>query len=234
MEKFPDDNNDKKEEKNLTEKDDLKDKNKKDSEEDNSSDNLYLKEMREKLKNAAQEFRSGKTGDKVDSKVDKMLKLINMIQLSSTIKILKDDNIPIEIIPHLFLGSIGSASNLKQLQNFKITHIVCCASGIKNFFPDKFKYLNLDLLDSEKTDIKKYFDESFNFIDKAIKNGGNVLVHCHAGVSRSSTILIAYIMKSQKMKLNKVIEILKGKRDKVSPNLGFIRQLKEYEKELGI
>ena len=199
-----------------------------------NGDNLYLKEMREELNKAARDFRSGLTDGKKVSKVDKMLKLINMIKLSSTIKILKDDNTPVEIIPHLFLGSIGSASNLKQLQNFKITHIVCCASGIKNFFPDDFKYINLNLLDSEKEDIKQYFKESFDFIDEAIKNGGNVLVHCHAGVSRSSTILISYLMKSKKMKLNEVLDLLKTKREKVSPNAGFLRQLSDYEKELGL
>ena len=181
------------------------------------------------MKKAVLEF---KTGGKEDTKLDKMMKLINMIQISSTIKILKDDNAPIEIIPHLYLGSIGSASNLKELQNCKITHIVCCARGIKNFFPDNFKYLNLDILDSEAVDIKKYFDESSKFIDEAIKNNGNVLVHCHAGVSRSSTILIAYVMKYKQMKLDKVLELLRSKREKVNPNNGFIKQLKEYEKEI--
>ena len=163
-----------------------------------------------------------------------MLKLLNMIKLSSTIKILKDDNAPIEIIPHLYLGSIGSASNLKQLQNCKITHILCCATGIKNFFPNNFKYKNLDILDSEKVDIKQYFEESNEFIDDAIKNNGNVLVHCHAGISRSSSFLMAYIMKSQKMGVDKVLDLLRSKRDKVNPNVGFIKQLREYEKELCI
>ena len=214
------------------EKNNKEEKNKKESEDNN--DNIYLKEMREELNKAARDFRSGETDGKKDSKLDKMLKLINMIKLSSTIKILKDDNTPIEIIPHLFLGSIGSASNLKQLQKCEITHIVCCASGIKNFFPDNFKYYNINLLDSEKENIKQYFNESFDFIDKAIKNGGNVLVHCHAGVSRSSTILIAYIMKSKKMKLNEVLELIKTKREKVNPNNGFLGQLKDYEKELGL
>ena len=201
---------------------------------EDNADSMYLKEMREELNKAAMEFRSGETQGKKDTKIDKMFKLINMIKLSSTIKILKDDNVPKEIIPHLFLGSIGSASNLKQLENFQITHIICCASGIKNFFPDKFKYYNINLLDSEKENIRQYFEESFNFIDNGIKNGGNVLVHCHAGISRSSTILIAYIMKSQKMKVDKVLELIKSKREKVNPNIGFLNQLKEYEKELGI
>ena len=199
-----------------------------------NDENQYLKEMQNELKKAALDFKNGKTNGKEDSKVDKMFKLLNMIQLTSTINILKKDNIPIEIIPHLYLGSIGCASNLKQLQNFKITHILCCATGIKKFFPDKFKYLHLELFDTEKEDIKKHFEEANKFIDEAIKNNENVLVHCHAGISRSSTILMAYIMKSQKMSLDKTLELLKSKRDKVNPNAGFIQQLKEYEKELGI
>ena len=190
------------------------------------NENEFLKEKREELKKAVLDFKGE------DNKLEKMLKLLNMVQLSSTIKILKDDNAPIEIIPHLYLGSIGSASNLKELQNCKITHIVCCARGIKNFFPNNFKYLNLDLLDSETVDIKKYFEESGKFINEAIKNNGNVLVHCHAGVSRSSTILIAYVMKYQGMKFDKVLELLRSKREKVNPNEGFIKQLKEYEKEI--
>ena len=202
------------------------------SEKEKGSDNIYLNEMKEELKKAAIDFRLGKTDGKEDTKIDKMLKLLKMIQLSSTIKILKDDNAPIEIIPHLFLGTIGSASNIKQLQSCKITHVLCCAKGIKNFFPNEFKYLNLDILDSEKVKIKQYFEQTNKFIDEAIKNNGNVLVHCHAGISRSSTILMAYIMKSQKMSVDKVLALLKSKREKVNPNSGFLEQLREYEKDL--
>ena len=193
-------------------------------------ENPYLKELREELKTEAISFRTGKE----DSKVDKMFKLLNMIKLSSTIKILKDDYLPIEIMPHLYLGSIGCASNDVQLQKCKITHIVVCAKDIKNFFPNKYKYISFDILDSEKADIKQFFNESNKFIDDALKNNGNVLVHCHAGVSRSVTILMAYIMKSQKMSYDKVFSLVQSKRDKIKPNEGFIKQLKEYEKELGI
>ena len=181
------------------------------------NENPFLKEMEQELKNSMKNFNLGE-----DNKLDKTIKLLNMLQLSSTIKILKSDNIPLEIIPHLYLGSIGSASNLKELQKCKITHIVCCGENIKNFFPDKFKY------------IKKYFESSYKYIDEAIKNKGNVLVHCHAGVSRSSSFVIAYIMKSQKKKCDTVLDIVKSKRNKINPNPGFILQLKEYEKELNI
>jgi len=193
------------------------------------NENPFLKEMEKELKNSMKNFNLGE-----DNKLDKTIKLLNMLQLSSTIKILKSDNIPLEIIPHLYLGSIGSASNLKELQKCKITHIVCCGENIKNFFPDKFKYFNIPILDSDKEDIKKYFESSYKYIDEAIKNKGNVLVHCHAGVSRSSSFVIAYIMKSQKKKCDTVLDIVKSKRNKINPNPGFIQQLKEYEKELNI
>ena len=195
---------------------------------DPESETPFLKDKREELKKVALEFKAGK----VESKMEKMVKFLRMIELSSTIKILKTDYIPEEIIPHVYIGTVGSATNLKQLEKNKISHIVCCASVVKSFFPDKFKYLNLDILDSDKADIKQHFEKSNEFIDKAIKNNGNVLVHCHAGMSRSSTILIAYLIKSQKMKYDEALKLLKSKREKVNPNIGFAEQLKAYEKEI--
>ena len=185
--------------------------------------------MKDELKNSIQNFNLGE-----DDKFSKTIKLLNMLQISSTIKILENDNVPLEVIPHLYLGSIGSASNLKELQKFNITHIVCCGANIKNFFPDKLKYFNIPILDSDKEDIKKYFESSYKYIDEAIQNKGNVLIHCHAGVSRSASFVIAYIMKAQKKSYDTVLDIVKSKRNKINPNPGFIQQLKEYEKELNI
>ena len=199
-------------------------------EEINEVDNPIIKEMRDELNKIALEFKERKD----DPKMDKVAKLVDMLKLSSTIKVLKDDYIPVEIIPHLYLGSIGCASNLKELEKIKTTHILCCGKDIKNFFPNQFKYFNISILDTDTEDIKKYFESCHRFINDAIKNNGNVLVHCHAGVSRSVSILLSYIMKSQNMSLDKALELVKSKRDKANPKKGFIQQLKEYEKELNI
>ena len=68
---------------------------------------------------------------------------------------------------------------------------------------------------------------------------GSVLIHCSAGISRvimrlmqSATLVIAYIMKKKKMSFREAIRIVRKKRKNVCPNLGFERQLKEYEKEI--
>ena len=168
------------------------------------------------------------------TKVEKFISLFKMIKNLSTIKILKEDYQPVELIPNLFIGSIGTASNLKILKETGITHIVCAAKGVEAYYPNKFTYLKLDLLDSENEDIKKYFDEAGEFINKALKEKGKVLVHCHAGISRSSTICLAYIIKYKKIGYDKAIKMVREKRAKISPNVGFEKQLREYQKDLGV
>lgn len=172
--------------------------------------------------------------EKPVSSLSVAMMLIEIVKWSSTLKLLKDDYEPVQILPHLFLGSIGCASNFESLNKHKITHILCCASGIEKFFPENFEYYQIDLLDDGKTNIRQYFDNCNDFIKKGIKRGGNVLVHCHAGVSRSSSMLIAYLVGVEKMTVDKALELLKTKRNKVMPKEGFIQQLKKYQEELGI
>lgn len=65
-----------------------------------------------------------------------------------------------------------------------------------------------------------------------MKQGKNTIVQCHGRVSRSATIVIAFLMKVKKMTLNEAYTFLKEKRSRVKPNQGFWAQLEQYEKEL--
>ena len=58
---------------------------------------------------------------------------------------------------------------------------------------------------------------------------GRVLVHCRAGVSRSATVCIAYIMQKQGLSLDSAYEFVKSKRPVIDPNINFIRQLQKFE-----
>jgi hypothetical protein len=100
-----------------------------------------------------------------------------MIRVLSTMRIMKEDNKPVQIVENIYIGSVGAASNKEGLCEHNITHIVCAATGIKQYFPDNFKYMSLQLLDAADQDIKKYFDETGEFIHECITNNGNVLVH---------------------------------------------------------
>ena len=70
-------------------------------------------------------------------------------------------------------------------------------------------------------------------LDGVRDNGGRVLVHCHAGVSRSATVCMAYVMKSLNYDLRSAYDFVKRKRSCVSPNLHFMGQLLEFERRLG-
>lgn len=76
-----------------------------------------------------------------------------------------------------------------------------------------------------------HFKNCCDFIDQNITSG-NVLVHCQAGVSRSATIVIAYIMKKNKIKSKAALEFVQEKRPIVGPNDGFLEQLKSWELDL--
>jgi len=79
--------------------------------------------------------------------------------------------------------------------------------------------------------ILQYLDSAKKFID-AGRATGNVLVHCACGVSRSSAIVISYIMCSMHMTFSKAFTFLISHHKNASPNGGFQKQLQEYEKQL--
>jgi len=80
----------------------------------------------------------------------------------------KKDNIPAEIIPNLFLGSLGSALSKQKLLDTNITHIVSALKDLKAPFPELFTYKIVFLNDSMDQEIKSFFKESNEFIANAI------------------------------------------------------------------
>lgn len=68
--------------------------------------------------------------------------------------------------------------------------------------------------------------------EEAHQCGRGVLVHCQAGVSRSATIVIAYLMKHTLMTMTDAYKYVRSRRPIVSPNLNFMGQLLEFERDL--
>jgi len=134
-----------------------------------------------------------------------------------------------QIIPGLYLGSLDDALQNIKMQARGITHILTIAQGVKPAFPDDFRYYVISLADSESVDLLSYFSAVFQFITEAISKG-SVLVHCMAGISRSATLVIAYLMAHEKKTFYQAVELVTTKRPCVSPNSGFIAQLKLFEK----
>uniref|UniRef100_A0A1I7ZBM4 Protein-tyrosine-phosphatase n=1 Tax=Steinernema glaseri TaxID=37863 RepID=A0A1I7ZBM4_9BILA len=135
-----------------------------------------------------------------------------------------------EIRDFLFLSGYGCISEAKVHQ-YGITHAVDCTNLPKNKKVDGVEYLYLPMDDNELQNIKQYFDSTADFIQKAAEKGGKVLVYCAAGVSRSATIVIMYLVIKEKMNLREAFTIVNKIRPIIAPNLGFWRQMIEYEQK---
>ena len=81
-------------------------------------------------------------------------------------------------------------------------------------------------------DITKYFDQAFNFIELARKKREKILIHCKLGISRSTAIIIGYLIKYMGYSTSSALEFLKSKRSSVHPNPGFISQLNLFEQKI--
>ncbi|KAL1803872.1 dual specificity protein phosphatase 1 isoform X2 [Daucus carota subsp. sativus] len=144
----------------------------------------------------------------------------------------KENDVPDQIEEGLYLGSIGAANNRSVLKSLNVTHILTVASSLPPSYPNEFKYKIVDVQDRESINIAQYFDECFGFIEEAKEMGGNVLVHCFVGRSRSVTIVVAYLMKKRGMSCSEALQHVKSKRAVAFPNSGFLLQLQSFEESL--
>lgn len=130
-----------------------------------------------------------------------------------------------KILDNLWLGDITGASNKFLLKKNGITHICTVALGIMPKFPTQFQYKVISILDSPSANLKIHFQACIKFIKDAMAGGGTVLVHCFAGVSRSTTIVCAYLMQEHGMSFLEALRHVKKTRYFVNPNDGFRKQL---------
>jgi hypothetical protein len=79
--------------------------------------------------------------------------------------------------------------------------------------------------DSPNQDLLSNLPEALNFINWQLEQGHTVLVHCAAGISRSASVVIAYLMMTRGMTLAEAYQYAKSRRPIVEPNPGFIQQL---------
>ena len=131
-----------------------------------------------------------------------------------------------QITDTIYLGNVESAFNIKKLKDLGIRKILTVMSAFGNHYPENaFIHKKIEIDDDYESNIIQYFKECLLFIDGYDK----VFVHCAAGMSRSATIVIAYIMWKKKIFLSEAIKFVKDKRPIISPNLNFMKQLEIFQ-----
>lgn len=139
-----------------------------------------------------------------------------------------------QILPNLFLGSREAACNIGLLRQLGIRACVNCTRDA-HLHPEHLRYFHVDVEDSpQQADaIAAYFDAVPPWVAKQQADGGNVLVYCMQGVSRSCTITLALLLHLQpQWSLFHAWTHVKRERHKVRPNPGFLRALSQYERRL--
>merc|ERR1712131_451259 len=150
--------------------------------------------------------------------------------------------LPAAITNFVFLGSINhiTTANIRDLNikyiisgNYPCVVTPCVLAGAK--IPetvqigDYAKVIYFDVAD-EKNQILD-FEATTKVISSAVNKSERVLVHCHKGVSRSSSIVLAYLISKSGlgMTMSEASRLVKSSRQVAKPNLGFIKQLYRWE-----
>jgi hypothetical protein len=141
-----------------------------------------------------------------------------------------------QVLPEgLFISSVHVTAKLAELRAAGITHVVQVLHGDPPF-PHALVYHSVPIFD--EPDVQIDFEACNAFIhaalnpDKAEKSQNRVLVHCIVGMSRSASVVLAYMMFAKQLKLNEAFAILQAVRPIVRPNDGFRAQLRAYEAKL--
>ncbi|XP_036784715.2 MAP kinase phosphatase with leucine-rich repeats protein 2 isoform X4 [Manis pentadactyla] len=145
-----------------------------------------------------------------------------------------------EVWPSLFLGDAYAARDKNKLAQLGITHIVNVAAGkfqvdtgAKFYRGMPLAYYGIEADDNPFFDLSVYFLPVARYIRTALSvSQGRVLVHCAMGVSRSATVVLAFLMICENMTLVEAIQVVQAHRN-ICPNSGFLRQLQVLDNRLG-
>ena len=145
---------------------------------------------------------------------------------------------PQEIIPGIFLGSYEDAENIPLLRKLRIGAILNAADfdgDTQRLYTAEMPnvvYGGLPIMDSSAYPIERHFLRTNESIHSARRRGLNILIHCQAGISRSATLLLAYLLAASGCSLKQGLHILRRARPQVQPNPGFMKVLERYERHI--
>ncbi|XP_061776238.1 dual specificity protein phosphatase 22-B isoform X2 [Nerophis ophidion] len=123
---------------------------------------------------------------------------------------------------------LPDARDREQLARNNITHILSIHDTAAPILQE-MTYLCISAADLPTQNLTQHFKQSITFMHESRIKGEGCLVHCLAGVSRSVTLVVAYIMMVTTLGWKEALAAVRVVRPSAGPNLGFERQLQEFE-----
>ncbi|XP_043087104.1 dual specificity protein phosphatase 13-like [Puntigrus tetrazona] len=143
-----------------------------------------------------------------------------------------------EVWPNLFLGDMSAANDRFCLWKLGITRVLNAAhgkmhsQGSHQFYGPALEYYGVPADDSPAFNLSPYFQPCADYIQEVLSSPAErVLVHCAVGVSRSASLVLAYLMIHQHLSLLDAITTVKQHRW-IFPNRGFLKQLRALDATL--
>lgn len=131
-----------------------------------------------------------------------------------------------KVADHIYLGGDSVARNREILKENGITHVLNCVGFVcPEYFKSDLVYKTLWLQDSPSEDITSILYDVFDYFEDVREQGGRVFVHCCQGVSRSTSLVIAYLMWRKGQSFDDAFQFVKAARGIANPNVGFACQL---------
>lgn len=138
-----------------------------------------------------------------------------------------------EILPNLYISNFIYAFNYFSLKNLGITLIVNCAKQAPNMYPNTFSYYNIPVDDNitQNKEMYDYLKTTVDYIGYSLSHNRPVLIHCMAGISRSASVMAAYLIKYKGYTIDEAITFIRSKRPKTfynGTNIIFYEALEKY------
>ncbi|KAL4640007.1 dual specificity protein phosphatase 13-like isoform X1 [Arapaima gigas] len=143
-----------------------------------------------------------------------------------------------EVWPRVYIGNASTAQDKDALLSLGITHVVNAAhgphhinTGAEFYTGTGISYYGIEAPDHQDFNLTPYFSPTAKFIQSALSHKGKVFVHCARGISRSATLVLAFLIICEKLTLVEAIKAVRQHRN-VLPNVGFLNQLRDLDKTL--
>lgn len=154
----------------------------------------------------------------------------SIVSQKSTVGFIIDtapDDVPALVIPCLYVGSQDCCAP-EVLSRYNIRSVLSVGIEAPCRQPNT-AYSYYPCLDLPETDIKQIILECNKLIKKSIDQSEHILVHCNAGVSRSISIVIGFLMCEEGKTYEEAYKLIKSVRPCMQPNVGFVNQLKKLQ-----
>ncbi|CCG84943.1 protein of unknown function [Taphrina deformans PYCC 5710] len=132
-----------------------------------------------------------------------------------------------QIQPGLYLGDLPAAKDILSIESKRISHVlsVCHVPDLTYPADLRIRHKHIDVDDARDEDLLDHFKDCWRFIRDCLDEGGRILVHCEQGISRSPTVVAAYLMRAERMHPVSALTYIKKFRPIIDPNPGFRAQL---------